>query len=52
MAKNKLKLRDKLALKAMEIIYNKIRHLENYKELSKKAYLMADTMLETREIKK
>ncbi len=49
MGKNKLKLRDKLALKAMEIIYTRTKHLENYKELSKMAYNMADWMLKIRD---
>jgi len=49
MDKNKLTLRDKLAIKAMEIIYTRKKHLENYKELSKSAYGMADWMLKTRD---
>lgn len=49
MSKNKLTLRDKLAIKAMEIIYTRTKHLENYKELSKSAYNMADWMLKIRD---
>jgi hypothetical protein len=49
MGKNKLTLRDRLAIKAMEIIYARTKHLENYKELSKSAYNMADWMLKIRE---
>ena len=48
---NKLKLRDKLALKAMEIIYTRTKHLENYQELAKKSYNMADWMLQIRDEK-
>ena len=48
MAKNKLTLRDKLALKAMEIIYIRTSHLKNFKILAEESYSMADWMLKIR----
>jgi len=51
MTKNKLTLRDKLALKAMEIIYMRTSHLKNFKILAEEAYAMADWMLKIREDK-
>ena len=51
MNKKKLKLRDKLALKAMAIIYSKTTKYNNFEMLAKEAYSMADWMLKIRDNK-
>jgi hypothetical protein len=46
--KNKLKLRDRLALEAMKIIYQRESHINNFRSLAEMSYNMADYMLEVR----
>lgn len=49
MGKDKMSLRDEFALKAMEIIYVRTKHLQISKELAIYAYQMADWMLKERD---
>jgi len=46
-----MKLRDKIALRAMEMIYVREKYLNNRDSLSDMAYKMADAMLEARKSK-